>query len=828
VIQALQAAIVLWLPGAVLFRVPWLDRDRRASLDAEERLFWAVVLSVAVSLSFVILLAAFNRYSFPRLVMADAGLAAALAAASRLRLRLGAAARWPRLAALVPLALVALGAWLFFPPAEYIIGGKDPGTYVNEGIQIAQRGSLVVRDPVIAEVPAFARDLFFPQHTGSAEYGLRFMGFFILDPDTGQVVGQFPHLFPASIAIGYGLYGLTGALATSGAWAILGLLAVYFAAARLAGRTAAAAAAALLALNVIEVWFGRYPNAEMVMQALLFAALLANARTHVDDDPFFAPVAGVLLALLLFLRFDAVLAIAGVFGGLLLSTLCGRRPRLSFLAAFAAVASLAVVYLVVVMPTYMQLPFAYFRNLRWWHYGLLVLAAAVFGLALAAAARNPALRNRMRAHAPLALALALVAAAVYAYYFRHAGGRLAEHDAAALRTFTNDYVTLPVVAAALLGYVLMARRAFWRDPAMFTTIAVFATFVFFKIRIVPEQFWLARRFIPLILPGALLFAAAAALGGPRGTRGAVRAARLAIGVVFVALVGAQYARASRPVARHHEYADLVPGIERLAGLMGDRDLVIAESRNAGGDMHVLAAPLAYIYARSVLVLNSPRPDKPAFAAFLEWARTRYDRVLFLGGSGSDVLSYRYGVRALTSDRFQVPEYDAPKNAYPRGVRRKEFDFGLYEFTDAPRTPAPWFDLDVGRNDDLHVLRFHAKETTEGRSFRWTRATSYVAVTTVPPDAREVMLEMSDGGRPPGAPPADLVVYLQGEPLGTIHVTHGFRRYMLAIPAGLAARAAAYRDPVELRLVTALWNPHEVIGGPDDRDLGVMLDRVTVR
>src|SRR5204863_551593 len=123
----------------------------------------------------------------------------------------------------------------------------------------------------------------------------------------GHVIGQFPHLFPASIAIGYGLDGLTGARRATGAWAMLGVLAVYFAGARLFGRAAAAAAAALLALNVIQVWFARYPNAAVVMQPLLFAALLANARAHVDGDRFFAPVAGVLLGLLLFLRFVAVL-----------------------------------------------------------------------------------------------------------------------------------------------------------------------------------------------------------------------------------------------------------------------------------------------------------------------------------------------------------------------------------------------------------------------------------------------------------------------------------------------------------------------------------------
>src|SRR6185369_11364855 len=156
------------------------------------------------------------------------------------------------------------------------------------------------------------------------------------------VIGQFPHLFPASIAIGYGVAGLTGARSAAGLWAILGLLAVYFAGGRLVGRTAAAAAAILLALHVIEVWFGRYPNAEVVMQALLFAALLANARAHIDRDPFFAPVAGVLLGLLLFLRYDVVLGIAGFATGLVLNAAARRaRPRRSFLAAFASVAALA-------------------------------------------------------------------------------------------------------------------------------------------------------------------------------------------------------------------------------------------------------------------------------------------------------------------------------------------------------------------------------------------------------------------------------------------------------------------------------------------------------
>src|SRR6202022_2378217 len=129
----------------------------------------------------------------------------------------------------------------------------------------------------------------------------------------------------------------------------------------------------------------------------------------------------------------------------------------------------------------------------------------------------------------------------------------------------------------------------------------------------------------------------------------------------------------------------------------------------------------------------------AFAAFLEWAKGRYRRVLFLGGGGTDLLSYRYGVTSLASERFQVPEYETSRNGLPRFARLKEFDFGLYAFTPPEPREGLWFDLDVGVRDDLHVVRFHAKEQSGGRTFRWTHATSYISVTIIHPSSREVTL-----------------------------------------------------------------------------------------
>ncbi len=824
----IEIAIVAWLPGAVIFRLPWLDRDRRAALAAEERAFWAVMISLAISLSIVLALAVLHRYTLRSLLIADVALAAFGTAVARRRLRLGAPAARVSTSALVPIVIVLLGAWRFFPPAEYIIGGKDPGTYINEGVQIAQRGALVIEDRTVAAVPPFARDLFFPSD-GRSEYPpLRFMGFWVKNPDTGAVIGQFPHLFPASIAIGYGVAGLTGARSAAGLWAILGLLAVYFAGGRLVGRTAAAAAAILLALHVIEVWFGRYPNAEVVMQALLFAALLANARAHIDRDPFFAPVAGVLLGLLLFLRYDVVLGIAGLATGLVFNAVARRAwPRWSFLAAFATVAALATAYLFGLMRSYMHLPIVFLSNFPLWEYAALGAGVAAAIAAVALASRTPKLAEMVERWAPASVVTAVWLLAFYALVLRQPAGKLAAHDANALRTFTYWYLTLPALLAALIGFAIVVRRRFWRDAALVVTIAVFACVLFFKIRIVPEHFWMTRRFLPVILPGTLLFACAAALSGARERIGP-SIGRAAIGIVFVGVLALHYAGASRPVAAHVEYSGLIPRLEALASGIGDDDLAVVEARDTGSDVHVLALPLAYIYGRQVLVLNGARPDKAQFAQFLESAHTRYRRVLFIGGGGTDLLSHDYGVKAVSSDRFQVPEYASLLNAYPTFARRKEFEYGIYEFTAAEPIEGTGFDLDVGFRDDLHVLRFHAKEQTEGRTFRWTRARSYVSIMAIHPDSRAVTIWMSNGGRPATVPPADVAVSLYGEALGTLRVANGFAPYSLPIPPDLARRAAASGQPVELTLVSTVWNPLKALGTGDDRELGVMVDRLAVR
>ena len=131
-------------------------------------------------------------------------------------------------------------------------------------------------------------------------------------------------------------------------------------------------------------------------------------------------------------------------------------------------------------------------------------------------------------------------------------------------------------------------------------------------------------------------------------------------------------------------------------------------------------------------------------------------------------------------------------------------------------------------DDLNVLRFHAKESSEGRSFRWSRDTSYVQVSGIRPSSHEVTIWMNDGGRPPAAPPPEVTVFLANARLGSAIVTTGFEPYRFPIPPDLAQRLAPTGAPVQLKITVSVWVPERVLGTPDDRDLGVMVDRVAVR
>jgi 4-amino-4-deoxy-L-arabinose transferase-like glycosyltransferase len=831
----LAAALVLYLPGALLYRLPVWQRSTRAGLAAEERVFWALIISAAWSTSVVLALASIDAYSFSRLLTVNTVVSGLMIAVGRGRLRYRGEARPPHWSSAMPVLFIALGWFLIAPPFEYVMGGKDPGVYMNEGIQIAQRGTLVTRDPVIATVPGALSDLFYRQSSSDAYYGVRFMGFFIKDPAAGTVVGQFPHGFPASVAIGYGLHGLTGARFAVGVWAVLAWIAIYLFAVQIVGRVAATAAVVLLAINVASVWYARYPNAEMPVAALLFGAVLAFSRLVEGDRRFFGVVAGVLLGLQLFFRYDAILAIAAFLAAAVLMAAVRVRVGWAFPATLATVLGAGTWYLAGPMAAYSS---GYVEFTTREGQGVL-LAAPVAAVIFRWLMRREHWARAARRAVPVGLVVLLAGLAAYAYFIRQGDGvTLSVEDGMALRSFAW-YVTPVGLLAAVVGLCVLAPTRFWKAPAFFMMLAAHGVFFFYKLRIVHEHFWVARRFMPFLLPAAMILVAGAVawLLSPdrlgRWRRSAASTGWQLVSAILI--VGAltplalSYWRAAEPVRTHVEYAGLIPELESIASQVGDRDLLLVEAREADGDLHVLALPLAYIYARNVLLLDNSQPDKTQFEDFLRYASAQYERILFLGGSGSDLLSRHIRANWLHARHFEIPEYESAYNAYPTATKLKKFDVSLIELQLDGGFPSGPLDLAIGGDDDLQVLNFFAKERTgDGVAFRWTKQVSWVLLLGMEPTAREVILWMGNGGRPSTAPPAAVEVMLDGVILGTAVVGDTVQPHRFELPVALAERAAGRDVPVRLRLASAVWNPLELIGAGDSRDLGVMLTRVQVQ
>ena len=72
------------------------------------------------------------------------------------------------------------------------------------------------------------------------------------------------------------------------------------------------------------------------------------------------------------------------------------------------------------------------------------------------------------------------------------------------------------------------------------------------------------------------------------------------------------------------------------------------------------------------------------------------------------------------------------------------------------------------------------------------------------------------------------MFLGDTQIGTAAPDAQFRDYAFAIPPELAGELAKRHRGVEARVESSTWTPRDVLGGADDRTLGVMIDRAEIR
>lgn len=323
----LTALLVFYLPGWLISRVFDLAGDTL------ERIFDRVLISVLLSGWLALTLASCGVFH----LWLHLGLLALLCAILALwwwRRGVGgtttshtATPPW-ELAGYAIVGLITLV--LLLPPFEMVLGVRDAGIYANSGFAIARTGSLVQHDALVQQLgeasQSSASQISEPAEQALSHFlgvqhrerfiatRMRVAGFFINDGEAieGRIVPQHLHLLSAWVGLLTSAGGWSAGLFAPGLMALLGAWSVGMLGRRLAGPWVGLLAVGLLALNGVQVWFGRYTTAETTAQMLTFAGLYSFTRFQQEDRPVYAALAGIAFGQLVLNRIDFFLVVGPV------------------------------------------------------------------------------------------------------------------------------------------------------------------------------------------------------------------------------------------------------------------------------------------------------------------------------------------------------------------------------------------------------------------------------------------------------------------------------------------------------------------------------------
>jgi Dolichyl-phosphate-mannose-protein mannosyltransferase len=637
----------------------------------------------------------------------------------------------PRGELLALVGVLALAGALFGQPGEDVLGARDPGIYFATGVAIARQGAVLQDDPALRALAADLGDVSINYWLFQSVHGwpLRFPGqLFVRDLAQGVVEPGFLPWYPLWIATAVDVGGLEAGLWVNPLLAMLALLAVYCTARLLLGPLAAALGAALLAVNLGQVWFARYTMAEPAAQLLVWTGLYALAAAYRRPSATLGLLAGLAWGSALLARVDTVLLVPPVAAYFVWQTRAPARRR----GALVALGVLGLLALQFALHAWRLAPG--YHSMVFSRATLAVAAggvALVLVLAAGAWLLTFAPRGTGRDWRPAVVLGGLALAAAFAYLVRPLlplpplSGEAAELEAAARESLVRLgwYVTPLGLVLALTGVGGLLRRERWR-PALplLGLLALSLAFYLPNPLVSSDQPWAVRRYLPLVLPGLCLLAAYGSVASAAWLAGVVRAGSLrgqeatdaaqlagsphppgdAVGgagvsplangagrrcwasrLLAVALclaVGWGEWQATEPIALYREHAGALRQVEALAALVPP-DAIVLFPRSSDGMR--LSLPLHYLGRRPAFVLPAEGPDEGILAVVRRW-RARGQAVVWvvpLGTRFPTPPGMRFVPAGLFS--FEVPQLERPLDRLPRAAEPLHFPLQLYRVELAP-------------------------------------------------------------------------------------------------------------------------------------------------
>jgi hypothetical protein len=710
---------------------------------------------------------------------------------------------------------VAAGCIAYFSSGDHIYGGRDQGFYTNLAIWMADHGKTVVDFPLQLSDPTLKQGL---------AKGFTASGLYL---DSGRIVSQFSHAYPAWLAQAHAVAGHSGMAAFNGFLAASCAL-LFFALARCVMRPVPALlATAFLAFSPAQIWISRITLTELLAQQAFLAMSLMIVWAVRRRCPRLAVAGGLTAASVFLVRIDGMVLLPPLFVGTALALLLENRDLPVASSIFRKIVTCALGAFALCLAYYWIDTRPYLAGFANAIEAAVVLsvAAGLIGLQIrreTADRLGPLFRSLVPRVAFVAVLLALFA---WAYFVRPrhdvslAGFRdmpaLAASKLFAANALWNlgQYLSPVVLFAGAAGFSLfvLARRMPLRLISFIPVAAVWLAYAVLMVqdpRISADHPWAVRRFVPVVLPGFILFAFLLVdrIESMVRKRVPVVAMRTAIAVAMSWF----FVVSTPPDLLRREFD-------------GSREFLAELARQVPSDIPVFAhgslmwtLPLRMAFDRPVFFVDLNTREGRRLAADIA-DRFPDRRCAVIHNLSFPSLSAPELVEEFTwaIDRIEVTPYPLAKT-WRQGVINIRLDL-LDDATALLGIRSPM--LGGQRVPEVAESGFYGQEYDAAKPFRWTMGTATLAIPieagTTPRSLRINYASIHPNG-------SNVVVTVNGHRLFDRRVT---------APRGAIVveglEAAGIGDRLDLVIESETFRPVDLGMGTDSRDLGLRISYIEI-
>lgn len=748
------------------------------------------------------------------------------------------------------LAVLLLGsALVYFRPHEYVLGGIDPGNYSNIAATLARTGDFIITDDWSATLRAYPETTLREQPPQWRTRYLQFVGWYLDDQTPDRVIPQFFPYHPTLMAVGVSVGGLLGGLLVTPLWSVLGLAAVYFLTRRLWSAPLALLATALLAITPTTIYFSRYPSTEPLTLLLVFTGLLAF-QTIWDEPETAVPwgfLGGAAFGSAFLTRIDLPLVALLVVGWLLI-VYWQKRWHLNwslFAVTMGILAAHAGLSAFLLNGPYMWNTYGSVVNLlrRSWllqvgfvfaGLGVMLGLGVMWRTGWASFQKSRVAQLLQTRSLRLSLGAGVVLLSVFTYFVRPIiqPGRSYLTWPAGTTAWALDgenwvrigwYLTPLGLILATVGLAWVLQRVSFNRLGLFLSIGSLTILQYvYKIFNTPYHIYTMRRYVPIVLPMLLIYAAAC-LFWLYQTRPGWRSKAVA-GLLIVGLAGGMVYQ-SRAVLPLREYRGAIDQLALLHAQIPDEAIIVINEPATAVLSDTFGPPLRFIYGHDIATIREPDAE---FIDALKTIAAAEERPLIL--LAVEPLDPFWQDNLHLTPRAFVPiQLEHLMNTFtefPTTRATAYYGLELYDVSfaeTAVTAPSTQRFIDIGTLDTAYIRAgFYGKEPLPGPiTMRWTSAQAEVSIPTENLNAALTIEVRARIFRPEGVPETAVTVWLNAQKVGQFTPTAEWQTYAFTTEFAVSAPKS------QLLFQAETFSPAELQITGDTRQLGFLLDWVNV-